>query len=111
MDVKDKIIVVTGAASGLGRALALYLARDGWCVAVCDIDEVGSQETLSKILAVGGKGQCDGVGRESWIDPADRSRVLTGAVLDPGLRQQSVAGKRYQVDAHRCYPRGAGHAD
>jgi NAD(P)-dependent dehydrogenase (short-subunit alcohol dehydrogenase family) len=33
--------LITGAASGLGRALAVRLARDGWHIAVCDVDNAG----------------------------------------------------------------------
>lgn len=46
--------VVTGAASGIGRATALHLARDGYDVALLDIDEPGLQETLGTIQTAGG---------------------------------------------------------
>ena len=36
--------IVTGGASGLGRALCRRLARDGWEIAICDIDETGAAE-------------------------------------------------------------------
>ncbi len=42
-----KIAVITGAASGIGRELAIGLAREGCALAVADIDKKGLQETAS----------------------------------------------------------------
>jgi len=43
---KDKICVVTGAASGIGRALALSLAESGAQLALSDINAEGLAETV-----------------------------------------------------------------
>lgn len=45
---------VTGAASGLGRAIALRLARDGFSVAIADVDSNGAAETARAIETDGG---------------------------------------------------------
>ena len=48
--------IVTGAASGLGRAIAVRLAADDWRIAVADIDAAGSEETLKLVESNGGVG-------------------------------------------------------
>lgn len=42
---KDKICVVTGAASGIGRAVAINLARQGAAIAISDVNDAGLDET------------------------------------------------------------------
>jgi NAD(P)-dependent dehydrogenase (short-subunit alcohol dehydrogenase family) len=46
-DLRDKVAVVTGAASGIGRALVVNLAARGCHVAMADIDERGLQESAA----------------------------------------------------------------
>ncbi len=45
MNLKNRTAIVTGAASGIGRAIAVSLARRGSCLALADIDEDGLIET------------------------------------------------------------------
>ena len=53
MDLKDKIIVVTGAASGIGRALAVRFAAEGAKLVACaDRDEPGAQATAKMMGGV-----------------------------------------------------------
>lgn len=47
--IAGRTCVVTGAASGIGRALALRLSGQGCPVAICDWDEEGLQETAAEI--------------------------------------------------------------
>jgi len=53
--LEHHIAVVTGSASGIGRAIALGYAREGAQVAVCDIAGDGAAETVRAITAAGGK--------------------------------------------------------
>lgn len=50
----NKTALITGAASGIGKATAILLAREGAKVAVADIDGNGAQNTASEIVLLGG---------------------------------------------------------
>jgi NAD(P)-dependent dehydrogenase (short-subunit alcohol dehydrogenase family) len=70
-----KHAIVTGAASGLGRAIAVELARHGWHVAICDLNDAGSQETLTLVRTAGGDGQVehlDVTSPDQWAELRDR---------------------------------------
>ncbi len=47
--LKDKVAIITGAASGIGRACALLFAREGARIVVGDIDVVGGEDTLRRL--------------------------------------------------------------
>lgn len=49
MRVKDKIVVLTGAASGIGRATAILFAKEGAIQVLSDIDEMGLKETYETL--------------------------------------------------------------
>ncbi len=53
--VQDKVALVTGAASGIGRASALLFASEGARVVVADVDAVGGAKTCSLIEERGGE--------------------------------------------------------
>lgn len=55
MRLVNKVAVVTGGGSGIGRATALRFATEGAKVAVADIDELGGEETVSLIKNAGGE--------------------------------------------------------
>jgi NAD(P)-dependent dehydrogenase (short-subunit alcohol dehydrogenase family) len=55
MDVRGKTAIVTGGGSGIGRATALLLAREGAAVVVADYNEAGAKETVAQVEAAGGK--------------------------------------------------------
>jgi NAD(P)-dependent dehydrogenase (short-subunit alcohol dehydrogenase family) len=51
----DKVAIVTGAASGIGRACAIRLAQDGAAVVIADIDAAGAGRVAEEIEAAGGQ--------------------------------------------------------
>lgn len=52
-DFNDKVAAITGAASGMGRTLALELARRGCHLALSDVNEVGLAETAQMVGKLG----------------------------------------------------------
>ncbi len=53
MIMKDKVVLVTGGAAGIGRATALRFGVEGAKVAICDLNEVGGHATAEEIAAGG----------------------------------------------------------
>ncbi|MEM0161307.1 MAG: SDR family NAD(P)-dependent oxidoreductase [Thermoplasmata archaeon] len=53
--LSGRVVVVTGAAMGIGKATAVTAAKEGAVVAVCDINEVESKKTIDEITRSGGK--------------------------------------------------------
>ena len=72
-DFRGKVAAITGAGSGIGRALALALTREGARVALADINEPGLAETARAVQAAGGT--CT----TAKVDVADRAAVLAWA--------------------------------
>jgi NAD(P)-dependent dehydrogenase (short-subunit alcohol dehydrogenase family) len=55
LDLQNKVAVVTGAARGIGRAIALRYAADGAVVAVDDINGDGAEQVAAEIASAGGE--------------------------------------------------------
>jgi NAD(P)-dependent dehydrogenase (short-subunit alcohol dehydrogenase family) len=72
-DFSDRVAAITGAGSGIGRALANALARQGAHLALSDIDDTGLAETVA---------QCEGFGvkiTSEHVDVANRGAVYAWA--------------------------------
>ena len=73
--LQGKRAAITGAGSGLGRALSLELAKQGWRILVADIQEERAQETLHLVTQAGGSGEafcCDVTAKNQVAAMADK---------------------------------------
>ncbi len=81
MALTDRVAVVTGAGSGIGRAIAQAMAARGARVAAVDIDEASARETAASLATAGY--QAIAVGADVSRG-ADVDRAVTAAVKDLG---------------------------
>uniref|UniRef100_A0A8C4VBZ5 Epidermal retinol dehydrogenase 2 n=1 Tax=Gopherus evgoodei TaxID=1825980 RepID=A0A8C4VBZ5_9SAUR len=83
-NVAGEIVLITGAANGIGRQVALNFARLGATLVFWDIDEEGNKETIKLAKENGAKGvyayRCDCSNREEVYRVADQVRKEVGDV-------------------------------
>src|SRR5271169_5770831 len=79
MKLKDKVAIITGAASGIGKDIALVFAREGAKVAIADLAKDAADATAAEIRASGG--QALGVA----MDVTDEKAVAGGVAAFGGV--------------------------
>src|SRR2546423_753952 len=77
--VQDKVAIITGAASGIGRASAELLAREGAAVGVADLNGAGAKEVADGINASGGRA----IPIEVDIEQEESGAAIVAAGADP----------------------------
>ena len=81
--VAGKAAIVTGAASGIGRATAQVLAREGASVCIADVDAAGGRQVVDEIAAKGGQAifvRTDVGARADVIEMFERTEEAFGRV-------------------------------
>ena len=78
MRLKNRIAMISAAASGMGRAGALLFAREGAKVAAIDVDAAGAEAVAEEIRAAGG----EAVAIAADLSRDDEARRIVGATTD-----------------------------
>ncbi|HEV8622830.1 MAG TPA: SDR family NAD(P)-dependent oxidoreductase [Acidimicrobiia bacterium] len=81
----DKVAVVTGAGSGIGRAVATELGRNGAVVAAVDVDVEAAKETTVAIEHSGGRARPYGADVTDWDTVAQLAEHVATEVGDAAI--------------------------
>ena len=84
MRLKDKVAVITGAASGIGKEIARTFAREGAKVVIADLDQKGAEATAAEL---GGAGRALGVAMD----------VTSEAQVEAGMAKAIATFRRLDI--------------
>ena len=95
---QDKVVLITGAASGIGRTVALAFAAAGARLVLSDVNDTGGAETLSEISAMG----CQAIYERADVSDSAQVDTLMAAALarfgrvDYGINNAGISGSLVQ---------------
>jgi rhamnulose-1-phosphate aldolase/alcohol dehydrogenase len=94
-ELARRVVLVTGGASGIGRAVALRLAAEGAHVVVTDLDAAGARKVADEVTAASGAGRAIGVamdvGNEASVRAAFEEAVLAYGGVDIVVSNAGIA--------------------
>ena len=76
--LENKVAIITGAASGMGKASSLVFAREGACVVAADVNIEGAKDTAYEIKAAGG----NAVAVKTDISDETQVRAMVNTAVD-----------------------------
>lgn len=93
--MKNKTVIITGAASGIGKATAELFARQGANVVVSDIDATAGKSTSESIIAAGGKATFfkTDVAKPEEMEALVAFAVKTYGQLDVAVNNAGIGGE------------------
>ncbi|MFN8529231.1 MAG: SDR family oxidoreductase [Anaerolineae bacterium] len=93
--LQGKIALVTGAASGIGRATALSFAREGASVIVSDMNAEGGSETVRLIMAAGGQAffHAADVSKADQVEALIHAAITHYGRLDCAFNNAGIGGE------------------
>ena len=98
----NRIALVTGGASGIGRATCLLLAREGAKVVVADVQQDKANDTVRLVEAAGGEAMsvaCD-VSKAGEVEALVQACVSRHGRLDCGINVAGILGEMGKI--HEC---------
>jgi NAD(P)-dependent dehydrogenase (short-subunit alcohol dehydrogenase family) len=100
--MKGKVVLVTGGASGIGRASAKALSLEGACVVVADVNEEGGRETVKAVRAIGGAGRFikADVSKAEEVERLVQETVGVYGRLDCALNNAGIEGPALLTGAY-----------
>ena len=78
MRLENKIVIITGAASGIGKEIAMLFVKEGAKVVVADVNEKAGEELVARINDVGG----DGLFAPLDVSDREQSRKMVEAAME-----------------------------
>lgn len=90
----EKVALVTGGSSGIGRATALMMVREGAAVVVSDVNRAGGQDTVEQITALGGDARfvAADVSKADQVDALIKAVIAAYGRLDCAFNNAGVGG-------------------